>query len=116
MKITEGYMKNVGLDLKYDAMGIYGIYMDEELVYIGQSKNMLKRICNHIRCILNPEKGKEKKYVELRKATNIRFDVLLYVKNEKDLNKAELDLIHKYQPRLNTVGIKKNRFEKTKNF
>jgi hypothetical protein len=39
---------DMGLKEKYGHAGIYCIYIDEILVYIGQSKEMLLRIANHL--------------------------------------------------------------------
>lgn len=38
------YLKRQGLDKKYECAGIYCIKIDDEIVYIGKSRNMLKRI------------------------------------------------------------------------
>lgn len=102
IKITKRTLINMGLDLKYDCPGIYGIWIEDELVYIGKSKNMLDRIVTHIRHILKPREKEENKYKELREAAALKFDVLLYVRVE-ELNQKEAELIWKHKPRLNTV-------------
>ena len=51
MKTWEDYLDYVPADKidKYNCMsGIYSISIDDELVYIGQSQNMLVRICSHL--------------------------------------------------------------------
>ena len=37
-------LKRKGLDVKYEHAGIYSISIDDKIVYIGKSNNMLKRI------------------------------------------------------------------------
>lgn len=38
------YLKRKGLDKKYEFAGIYCIKIEDTIVYIGKSHNMLKRI------------------------------------------------------------------------
>ncbi len=38
------YLKRYGYDKKYNYAGIYCIKIDDEIVYIGKSHNMLKRV------------------------------------------------------------------------
>ncbi len=38
------YLKRNGFDKKYNSAGIYCIKIDDEIVYIGKSHNMLKRV------------------------------------------------------------------------
>ena len=38
------YLKRKGFDKKYNSAGIYCIKIDDEIVYIGKSHNMLKRV------------------------------------------------------------------------
>jgi hypothetical protein len=38
------YLKRKGLDKKYEFAGIYCIKIDDDIVYIGKSYNMLKRV------------------------------------------------------------------------
>lgn len=65
---------------KYQKPGIYCIKVGEMVVYVGKSRNMLERIYNHFRSILNTNLTKTKKYVILREIMNagyvINFDVL----------------------------------------
>ncbi len=41
------WLKKKGLANKYEHAGIYCIKVDSEIVYIGKSTNMLKRIAQH---------------------------------------------------------------------
>lgn len=38
------WLKRKGLDKKYEHAGIYCIKIDSQIVYIGKSHNMLKRV------------------------------------------------------------------------
>ena len=97
---------------KYNMPGVYGIYCDDELLYIGKSKNMLMRLAQHIK---NINRGKEKKYVYLRELKKqkkkIRFDVLYA---GEDFTRVEAELIEKYNPPLNTVKPSGNQKERKK--
>ena len=96
---------------KYKHWGIYGIYIQDKLVYIGKSSNMLTRVANH--CFLTSnlpqdlKESKSNKYKVLNQAIcrgyKITFDVLCYTKEDEDsLGLAEAEQIHKYMPKLNT--------------
>lgn len=41
------WLKGKGLADKYEHPGIYCIKVDDEIVYIGKSHNMLKRVAQH---------------------------------------------------------------------
>lgn len=59
------WLKRKGLAAKYDHAGIYCIKIDDTIVYIGKSMNMLKRVAQHYAAI----KGqKERKYRILAEA------------------------------------------------
>ena len=38
------FLKRKGYDKKYEHAGIYSISIDDKLVYIGKSHNMLRRV------------------------------------------------------------------------
>lgn len=104
---------------KYDAPGIYCIYATYEtkyknvryLLYIGKSKNMLRRLCEHL---LEMDKVSwrsyfgeiERKYYLLNDFADagfrINFDVMCYC-DEGMLTAEEDALIAEYNPPLNTV-------------
>ena len=52
------WLKRKGLAAKYEFAGIYCIKVDNEIVYIGKSGNMLRRIAQHYAGI---QMGTEKK-------------------------------------------------------
>lgn len=73
------WLKRKGLAEKYEHPGIYCIKVDDEIVYIGKSHNMLKRVAQHY---VGIQKQSNKKYRILaeaqRKGHQITFDVLYY--------------------------------------
>ena len=93
----------------YNIMGIYGIYIDKELIYIGQSKNIGERWETHKHYILKNEKKRKKYnndylpiYVALRKAysekKNIYFGILKVVYDKNSLLYEENKYINKFKP------------------
>lgn len=102
--------------VKYSTSGIYGIFAilgnedsqgsQRKLLYIGKSKNMLKRIAAHFTHINYPycKESEEHKYQILRLlhkcGFQIQFDVLEYT-NISLLDQKEGEYIRKYEPPLN---------------
>lgn len=78
--------------------GIYFLYKVKELVYIGQSKHILARLCRHLF-----ERTKE-------------FDSYSYleINGNISLNEVEENLIRKYKPTLN-ICYNKNKVYKKPN-
>ena len=103
------WMKRKGLAEKYEHTGIYCIKIDNKIVYIGKSGNMLRRIAQHYAGI---EKGTEKKYRIIseaeRKGHPISFDVLYYAKSRRyadklaEIGEKEGEYIRLHKPILNT--------------
>ena len=110
------YVENVramfrrrGLSPKYEHPGIYCIKLNDQIVYIGKSQNMLERIAAHY---VGVKTGSERKYRLLaeaqRKGHSIQFDVLYYAKETKwteiieEIGQKEGELIRQYRPILNT--------------
>lgn len=89
---------------KYDCSGIYCIYIDDKLVYIGKSKNMKNRIASHM---YNMEiNDKEHKYQILNEAIRtghtIRFDKIQRCDIVENISDLEGYWIRHYMPPLNT--------------
>ena len=103
------WLKQRGLAAKYEFAGIYCIKVDEKIVYIGKSGNMLRRIAQHY---VGIQRQTEKKYAVLaearRRGHNINFDVLYYAQSTRyadklaEIGQKEGEYIRKYQPILNT--------------
>lgn len=90
---------------KYQQPGIYCIKLDDQIVYVGRSKNMQARIWQHIKSI--NDGSNENKYRVLHEARaqgqTIQFDVLEYTA-ESRLDERERYYIAKYNPKLNYMN------------
>ena len=103
------YLKRKGLADKYEKAGIYCIKIDDDIVYIGKSHNMLKRVAQHY---VGIQKQSELKYRILaeahRKGHKIGFDVLYYASRsgynaiKDEIGTKEGEYIREYKPALNT--------------
>ena len=103
------WLKRKGYAPKYDHAGIYCIKIDDTIVYIGKSHNMLKRVSQHYAAIQGQTEKKYRIFAEAqRKGHSINFDVLYHaaetyypaVKNE--IGQKEGEYIRQYRPVLNT--------------
>lgn len=111
--------KKRGLCKKYECAGIYSISIDDKLVYIGKSHNMLKRLAQHM---VGIKLETEKKYMILeekkRGGCSINFDVMYYAKGEdydsidEEIGMREGELIREYMPPLNTQIPDKDNWRK----
>jgi len=78
-----------GLSPKYEHAGIYCIKVDDRIVYVGKSINMLRRISEHYVGIKTGKDTKGRILAEVQhKGHPISFDVLYDAKRE---NKAEIE-------------------------
>ena len=112
------WLKRKGLAAKYEHAGIYCIKIDDKIVYIGKSANMLRRIAQHYAGI---KQGTEKKYRIIseaeRKGHPITFDVLYYAKSRRlaerlaEIGEKEGEYIRKHRPILNTQIPKAENWE-----
>ena len=106
---TVAWMERKGLANKYRHAGIYCIKIDTDIVYIGKSANMLRRIAEHY---VGIKTGSEKKYRILAEARRrghpITFDVLYYAKSKgianqlAEIGEKEGEYIRRHTPILNT--------------
>ena len=102
-------LRRRGLAPKYEHPGIYCIKVAGQIVYIGKSENMLKRVAYHY---VGIQTGSEKKYRLLseiqRNGHKIEFDVLYYAKAKgaaaikEEIGRKEGEYIRQYRPVLNT--------------
>ena len=103
-------LRQQGLDRKYEHPGVYSISIGNHIVYIGKSRNMLKRLAQHIMKIKYPDNSN--RYKILSQAWNeqyqISFDVLYTCLDLKDqdsideaIGKKEGEEIRKNLPPLN---------------
>ena len=94
---------------RYDnEAGVYKIKIEDNIVYIGKSRNLLQRLADHIAGI---ESGEQHKYQILRQAKeaglNVQFDAIYY-SNCKEQEAIDVDIgyqeayyINHYKPALN---------------
>ena len=103
------WLKRKGYAPKYDHAGIYCIKIDDTIVYIGKSHNMLKRVSQHYAAIMGQSEKKYRIFAEAQRiGHSINFDVLFHaaetyypaVKNE--IGQKEGEYIRQYKPVLNT--------------
>lgn len=101
--------KRKGLNKKYEFPGIYCIKMNNKIIYIGKSTNMLRRIAQHYVGIKTRSERKYRVMAEAQaKGYNVDFDVLYYAKSKGKVNQfAEIGeqegyFIRKYKPLLNS--------------
>ena len=59
---TYSMLQRRGLSPKYEHPGIYCIKLDDQIVYIGKSKNMLERIASH--------------YVGIRQGSELKYRIM----------------------------------------
>lgn len=113
------YLKRKGYGDKYDHAGIYYISLDDRIVYIGKSLNMLRRVAEHYVGIVTKS---EKKYRILSQAQSkgscVGFGVLYNAKGKKheeieeEIGAKEGELIRQYMPMLNTQIPKEDNWRK----
>ena len=113
------WLKRNGLADKYEHAGIYCIKIDETVVYIGKSYNMLKRVAQHYAAIQKPTEKKYRILAEAhRKRHAINFDVLYYAKTQDyssimaEIGEKEGEYIRQYKPILNTQIPKEDDWHK----
>ena len=103
------FLKRKGLADKYEFAGIYCIKIDDDIVYIGKSHNMLKRVAQHYVGIKSQSELKYRILAEAqRKGHTINFDVLYYASRcgynavKDEIGTKEGEYIRQYKPALNT--------------
>lgn len=113
------YLKRKGYDNKYESAGIYCIKIDNDIVYIGKSHNMLKRIAQHYVGIKSQSELKYRILAEAqRKGHKIGFDVLYYATQSgynaitDEIGTKEGEYIKKHKPALNTQIPKETDYHK----
>ncbi len=104
------WLKRQGYAAQFEHAGIYKISIDDIIVYIGKSDNMLWRLAQHY--VALRLKKNENKYKVLNEAKcrghSVSFDVLRYARCARksdiieEIGSAEGEYIRKYRPPLNT--------------
>ena len=103
------WLQRQGYGPALDHAGIYKITIDNKIVYIGKSKNMLYRLAEHFVEFKNPKNHKYRILAEAkRKGHRVKFEKIYDAKStlpsdiEEELGKAEGFYIRRYRPPLNT--------------
>ena len=93
---------------KFQCAGVYIIFIDNKIAYIGKSKNILYRMAEHWASMTNPIENKYKVLSEAAsKNYKVRFDVLYQAKSQtiaeinEEIGEREGYFIRKYKPPLN---------------
>ena len=113
------FLKRKGLADKYEFAGIYCIKIDNDIVYIGKSHNMLKRVAQHYVGVKSQSELKYRILAESqRKGHTINFDVLYYATEsgynavKDEIGTKEGEYIRQYKPALNTQIPKETDYHK----
>ena len=106
---TYKWLKRNGWADRFEYPGIYEIRIDDQTVYVGKSKNMLRRLAQHW---VGFQTESEHKYCILSEAKEqghkVSFGVLHYTENflpqliEEELGEKEGEFIRELMPALNT--------------
>lgn len=88
--------------------GIYAIYHDDELVYVGSSEMPNKRRYSHFVNSINANNSSIAKAMAkgILKGDKLRFEMLEFVDDRDMRFKKEMAYIRKLQPKLNKKGKK----------
>lgn len=101
-------LKRRGLAEQFEHPGIYKISIDNQIVYIGKSTNMLRRLAQHYVGVKTESKHKYRILAEAKRYKhNVNFDVLYYAVEltprllEEEIGEKEGEYIRAYMPDLN---------------
>ena len=93
---------------KFLSAGIYSITINNKIVYIGKSNNILYRMAEHWALTTNPKENKYKVLAEAKRRNyNVKFNVLYYAKSqtrteiEEEIGEREGYFIRLFRPPLN---------------
>ena len=102
-------LRRDGYGPKYDHAGIYCIRLDNRIVYIGKSVNMLERVAQHYVGIQYGNKEKYRIMAALQKEGHpVKFDVVFDASSttrldiDEEIGYMEGVFLRKYRPVLNT--------------
>ena len=102
-------LKRDGWAKQFEHPGIYEIHIDGQTVYVGKSKNMLRRLAQHWVGIKTESERKYRILAEAKRHRHaVRFSVLYYAVEltpkliEEELGEKEGEFIRELKPVLNT--------------
>ena len=102
------WLKRNGWGDRFEYPGIYEICIDGKTVYVGKSKNMLRRLAQHWVGIKTESERKYRILAEAKRHKHkVSFDVLYYAVElppliEEELGEKEGEFIRELKPVLNT--------------
>ena len=121
-EVKQQVAQNPDIKEKYRGAGIYSIKIDDILVYIGKSQDLLERVAEHIAEIQSIDQHSSNKYKVIAQAQRmghkVSFDVLYYSPftsgNDMidDIGFNEGKYIREYLPFLNTQIPNENDYKK----
>ena len=121
-EVKQQLAQNPDIKEKYRGAGIYSIKIDDILVYIGKSQDLLERVAEHIAEIQNIDQHSSNKYKVIAQAQRmghkVSFDILYYSPftsgNDMidDIGFNEGKYIREYLPFLNTQIPNENDYKK----
>jgi hypothetical protein len=94
---------------------IYTIIFNDQVLYIGSTRNFIKRIYKHMYNIKNRINNKLYNYINDNNLLNIKFEILEEIKNNDqnfNIRIIEQDYINKNKPLLNTYKAYISQFDK----
>ena len=101
-------LKRDGWDKQFEYPGIYQIRIDDQIVYIGKSKNMLRRLAQHYVGIKTESSRKYRILAEAKRRRHpVSFGVLYYAVEltpsliEEEIGEKEAEYIRAEMPPLN---------------
>ena len=107
---------------KFLNAGIYSISINNKIVYVGKSTNMLYRMAEHWVSMSNPKENKYKVFAEAkRRRYNVKFNVLYSAKSqtkeeiEEEIGEREGYYIRLLMPSLNCQIPTEENWRKYKN-
>ena len=93
---------------KFQCSGVYSITVNNKIVYVGKSTNILYRMAEHWCSMGNPKENKYKVLAEAKRRNyNVKFNVLYSAKSknkseiEEEIGEREGYFIRLFQPPLN---------------
>ena len=88
----DNYVRSYQTKRKYHKkkQGVYGIFSNNECLYVGESSQLVKRIADHKCCINKPEispKSEQQRYIRIAEYNNVEIRVLEETPNHKEREK-----------------------------
>ena len=113
------WLQRQGYAPRFQRAGIYKISIEDRIVYIGKSKNMLYRLAEHFVGMKIPKEHKYRILADAkRRGYKVNFDRIYDARSvlpteiEEEIGQAEGEFIRRYRPPLNTQIPKESDWRK----